>query len=557
MGSEHGSPDESPVHRVWIASFLIDRYEVSQEHYAKLVGENPSCFPGPGSPVDTVNWADAALYCNLRSLAEGLEPCYDEETWECDFEASGYRLPTEAEWEYACRAGTDTPYSFDGDARKLSQYGWFKENSSKQTHARGQKKPNAWGLYDMHGNVSEWCNDVYSRTYYRTSSPRNPRGPENGEIRVLRGGAWNYSAESCRSFSRTGENFRVMDACIAESIGFRCVRAVPQEAVSGSTEQKESDPARTGKTGFVYGAIYLEHKTRTGHPETPQRLKAITQRLNESGLLSKLVTLDPAPASLEWLTTVHTPQYVERVRKSCREGAATMDSMDTPISRESYDVAVAAVGGVLSAIDAIMEEKVNNAFCAVRPPGHHALKDRAMGFCLFNNVAIAARYIQKKHKLDKILIVDWDVHHGNGTQEMFYEDPTVFYFGVHRYPFYPGTGSAAERGSGKGLECNLNVPLPAGSGDKEYQKVFREKLVPAALDFHPDFVLISAGFDAHEDDPLGGMKVTAAGFGQLTRIVRELAEEYCRGRLLSVLEGGYSLEGLAESVEAHLRVLME
>ena len=180
-----------------------------------------------------------------------------------------------------------------------------------------------------------------------------------------------------------------------------------------------------------------------------------------------------------------------------------------------------------------------------------------MGFCLFNNVAIAARYIQKKHKLAKILIVDWDVHHGNGTQEMFYDDPTVLYFGVHQYPFYPGTGSAAEKGAGKGLNYTVNAPLPGGSGDKEFRKVFREKLAPAALRFRPDFVLISAGFDAHEDDPLGGMKVTARGYGELTRMVKELAEKCCKGRIVSLLEGGYDLDGLAASVEAHIRALME
>jgi acetoin utilization deacetylase AcuC-like enzyme len=409
----------------------------------------------------------------------------------------------------------------------------------------------------MHGNVSEWCNDVYSRTYYRTSPARNPRGPVNGEIKVLRGGAWNYSAESCRSFSRTGENFRVMDACIAESIGFRCVRVAPQDAAAENSGANGTGAKADGKTGFVYGDIYLKHETAAGHPERPERLKAITSRLKESGLLSKLVTLPPVPASLEWVTTVHTPQYVDRVRKSCPEGAAYMDSMDTPISRESYDVAVTAVGGVLLGIDEIMEGTINNAFCAIRPPGHHALKNRAMGFCLFNNVAIAARYIQKKHKLEKVLIVDWDVHHGNATQEMFYHDPSVLYFGVHQYPFYPGTGSAEEKGAGKGLNFNLNAPLPGGSGDEAYLKVFKEKMAPAARSFGPDFVLISAGFDAHEDDPLGGMKVTAAGFGQLTRIVKELAQECCQGRLVSVLEGGYNLKGLAESVETHLKVLME
>ena len=557
MGSRDGSSDESPVHRVWIDSFFMDRYEVTQEQYLKLVGENPSSFRGARNPVDTVNWTDAALHCNLRSRAENLQPCYDEETWKCDFRANGYRLPTEAEWEYACRAGTNTPYSFGRDARNLSKYGWFKGNSSKKTHPVGQKEPNGWGTYDMHGNVAEWCNDVYAKSYYKESPSRSPRGPGKGDVRVLRGGGWNSGADGCRSSSRTGENFSVIDACITESIGFRCVRTILQDAPPEQAETEENHPREKLKTGFVYDDIYLRHQTGPGHPEKPQRLAAIVQRLKEGGLLPELVTLKPSPASQEWLTTVHTPEYVERVRKSCDQGAQYMDSSDTPISAESYEVAVAAVGGVLSAIDAVMEGKARNAFCAVRPPGHHALKDRAMGFCLFNNVAIGARYIQKKHGLKKVLIVDWDVHHGNGTQEAFYDDPTVLYFGVHQYPFYPGTGSAEERGRGKGLNYNVNVPLRAGSGDKDFEKAFREKLMPAALDFHPDFVLISAGFDAHEDDPLGGMKVTARGYGQLTRIVKGLAETFCKGRLVSVLEGGYSLEGMAESVEAHLKVLME
>jgi acetoin utilization deacetylase AcuC-like enzyme len=185
------------------------------------------------------------------------------------------------------------------------------------------------------------------------------------------------------------------------------------------------------------------------------------------------------------------------------------------------------------------------------------MSDRAMGFCLFNNVAIGTRYIQKKHDLHKILIVDWDVHHGNGTQAAFYDDPSVLYFSVHQYPFYPGTGSQAEKGSGKGLNYTINVPLPAGSTDADYLRAFKDKLEPAALTFSPDFVLISAGFDAHEDDLLGGMRVTAEGFAKLTRIVKQIAEKCCRGRLVSVLEGGYHLEGMAASVEAHIRVLME
>ena len=310
-------------------------------------------------------------------------------------------------------------------------------------------------------------------------------------------------------------------------------------------------------TGFIYDAVYLKHDTGANHPERPQRLTAIVARLEQKGLLKDLVRLKPAPASLEWITTVHTPEYVERVRKSCQEGTGYVDSPDAPASRGSYEAALNAVGGLQAAIDAVMDGRVRNAFCAVRPPGHHALKDKAMGFCLFNNVATAARYIQKKHKLGKVLIVDWDVHHGNGTQAIFYDDPTVFYFSVHQSPFYPGTGSAEEKGTGEGLGFTCNVPLAAGCGDAEYRKAFLEKLKPAAVAFKPDFVLVSAGFDAAKDDLLGQMKVTPEGFAELTRIVKGLAEQYCQGRLVTLLEGGYNLESLAAGVEAHVRVLMQ
>ena len=327
--------------------------------------------------------------------------------------------------------------------------------------------------------------------------------------------------------------------------------------VSRADAQSGAAAKPGARTGFVYDAVYLKHDTGASHPERPERLTAIVERLEQKGLLKDLVRLKPAPASLEWITTVHTPEYVERVRKSCQAGTGYVDSPDAPASRGSYEAALNAVGGVQAAIDAVMEGRVRNAFCAVRPPGHHALKDKAMGFCLFNNVAIAARYIQKKHKLGKVLIVDWDVHHGNGTQAMFYDDPTVFYFSVHQSPFYPGTGSAEEKGTGKGLGFTRNVPLAAGSSDADYRKAFLEKLRPAAAAFKPDFVLVSAGFDAAKDDLLGQMKVTPEGFAELTRIVKRLAEQCCQGRLVTVLEGGYNLESLATSVEAHVRVLMQ
>ena len=310
-------------------------------------------------------------------------------------------------------------------------------------------------------------------------------------------------------------------------------------------------------TGLVYDDVFLDHDTGPGHPERPERLTAIIERLKRDGVYVQLVAIPPASDPVRWIGTVHSPDYVARVKESCARGLTWLDSPDTPISAESYDVAVAAVAGVLGAVDAVADGRVRNAFCAVRPPGHHALADRAMGFCLFNNVAIAARYAQKERGLARVLVVDWDVHHGNGTQEAFYDDATVLYFGVHRYPFYPGTGAGTEAGAGEGMGLTVNVPLPAGSGDAEFAAALEERLKPAALAFRPDLVLISAGFDAHRDDPLGGMALTAAGYARLTRIVMEIADECCDGRIVSVLEGGYDPEGLADSVEAHVRALME
>ena len=557
MGSKDGASDEKPVHRVWIDPFLMDRFEVIQEEFRKYQLPDPSHFKGPKRPLEQINWTDATLYCNERSRAEGLEPCYDEENWQCNLQANGYRLPTEAEWEYACRAGTSTKYSFGNNVRNIEAHAWFAETSAGATHPVGQKKPNPWGLYDMHGNVAEWCHDYYAQDYYKQSPQRNPQGPTKGKERVLRGGAWNSGADSCRSSYRASDP-SINDTCLAsDAIGFRCVRNAPNNPSAGPNPNENNPGQGQAKTGFVYDDIYLGHKVTPGHPEMPERLTAIVDRLKGTGLYPQLHQFSPKPADLEWITVVHSRQYAEHAKKSCQDNTGYLDSMDTPISAKSYEVALVAAGGVLCAIDAVMQKKVRNVFCAVRPPGHHAMSDRAMGFCLFNHVAIGTRYVQKKHNLPKVLIVDWDVHHGNGTQAAFYDDPSVLYFSVHQYPFYPGTGSAAEKGTGKGLNSTINVPLPAGSTDADYLKVFEEKLKPAALAFAPEFVLISAGFDAHEDDLLGGMRVTTQGFARLSRIVKDIAEKCCEGRLVSVLEGGYELDALAASVEAHIRVLME
>jgi len=311
------------------------------------------------------------------------------------------------------------------------------------------------------------------------------------------------------------------------------------------------------KTGFVYHKDYLKHLTGPRHPERPERLEGIIKSIENNSLMSKLIKIEPVKAELEWVMEIHTQDYVEHVKDSCERGEIFLDSGDTGICRDSYEVALLAVGGCLKAADAVMEGKVNNAFCAVRPPGHHAEKEQAMGFCIFNNIAILARYLQKKYGLCKILIVDWDVHHGNGTQNAFYNDDSVFYFSIHQFPHYPGTGIGSEKGDGKGLGYSLNVPVSYGAGDKDYIKAFKEILEPNALQYKPDFVLISAGFDAHSNDPLSGICLSEKGFEVITKIVKEIADECCKGRLVSVLEGGYDLDALVRSVNVHISGLME
>jgi acetoin utilization deacetylase AcuC-like enzyme len=312
-----------------------------------------------------------------------------------------------------------------------------------------------------------------------------------------------------------------------------------------------------GKTGLIYDPRYLDHDMGAGHPESPQRLRAIMQRLEQSGVAAALARIEPRKAEDEWVTLVHQPKYVAFLNQQApAQGRLSLDA-DTSMSPGSLAAAYLAAGAALAGVDAIMAGRAQHVFCAVRPPGHHAEADRAMGFCFFNNVAIAARYAQKRYGLRRVLIVDWDVHHGNGTQHSFDEDPSVLFFTTHQYPHYPGTGRATERGTGAGEGFTINVPMEAGEGDDEYRTVFQKVLVPAADAFKPELVIISAGFDAHRDDPLASMGLTETGYADLTAIVSGIAVRHCGGRLLSSLEGGYNLKALSMSVERHIRVLME
>jgi len=309
------------------------------------------------------------------------------------------------------------------------------------------------------------------------------------------------------------------------------------------------------KTIVVYDPLFLGHDTGPGFPESPDRLRWLMNNLPEG--IEKVrpdKEIDPLP----WIRTVHKEGYLEEVRKACADGEEYLGSSDSPISRDSYDVAVHAVAATLTAVDSVMLGRARNAFAAVRPPGHHAMPDSAKGFCIFGNAAIAARYAQKKHGIDRVMIIDWDVHHGDGTQEIFYEDPSVFFFSVHQYPFYPGPSGAAENtGAGEGKGFTKNVPLATGSGDQAVLAAFRSELTEAFRKFKPELVIISAGFDAHEADPLGGLGWTSGVYGELTRIVRGLAREQGHERIVSVLEGGYSKRGLTEGVRSHLEALAE
>jgi acetoin utilization deacetylase AcuC-like enzyme len=311
-----------------------------------------------------------------------------------------------------------------------------------------------------------------------------------------------------------------------------------------------------GRSGLVYHPAYLEHDMGAGHPESPNRLRAIMRQLEQSGTADRLARIEPRKAEDEWITLVHRPSYVASLNEHAPTSGRVSLDPDTSMSPGSLRAAYLAAGGALAAVDAIMNKQVDHVFCAVRPPGHHAEAGRAMGFCLLNNVAIAARYLQKKYAVKRVLIVDWDVHHGNGTQHIFDDDPSILFFSTHQYPHYPGTGRATERGKGAGEGFTINVPMEAGEGNEEYHAIFLKSLVPAADEFKPEFVLISAGFDAHRDDPLASMNLTEAGYADLTGIVADIAKRHADGRILSSLEGGYNLTALASSADVHIQALL-
>jgi acetoin utilization deacetylase AcuC-like enzyme len=311
------------------------------------------------------------------------------------------------------------------------------------------------------------------------------------------------------------------------------------------------------KTGFVYSPEFKKHITGAGHPERPERTEVVHASITKAPFAAELTDLKPTPATHQDLVRCHTAEYIETAKRDVMAGAGLLSTGDTNICRDSYDVALLAAGGVIGAVDQVCRGELKNAFCAVRPPGHHATPTHGMGFCLFNNIAIGARFAQAKHGIKRVLIVDWDVHHGNGTQDIFYSDETVLFFDTHQSPLYPGTGAANEIGSGKGAGFTINCPFPAGTGGATILEAYAQKLLPAARAFKPELVMISAGFDSRLGDPLGSFRLTDEDYIQLTQFVMKIAGEFAQGKIVSVLEGGYSLDGLAKAATAHAGALAD
>ena len=324
---------------------------------------------------------------------------------------------------------------------------------------------------------------------------------------------------------------------------------MPQEA---RTRQRTTSPAATV---VVADPCFVLHEPGPAHPESPARYRAVENVLSLPRLAGRLARVAPRQASEDDLHLVHSRAYLATVRHDIARRSAALSTGDTGLGARSMEVAEWAVGAALTAVDEVFAGHARNAFAAVRPPGHHATASRGMGFCIFNNVAVAARYARRQYGVERVLVVDWDVHHGNGTQDIFYQDGAVFYFSTHQSPWYPGTGSADETGAGAGRGTTLNCPLHAGAGHSEVLAAFRKKLLPAMAAYKPDLVLVSAGFDARKGDPLGRLQLHDEDFAELTALVLEIAAESAGGRLVSVLEGGYNLSGLAAGLEAHLAAL--
>ncbi|QDU60803.1 Histone deacetylase-like amidohydrolase [Planctomycetes bacterium Pan216] len=309
-------------------------------------------------------------------------------------------------------------------------------------------------------------------------------------------------------------------------------------------------------TFLYYSSLFQQHETGAHHPERPARVRGVWQRLEDAGLTEQCTLTRAAPLTHSDVTQVHDEDVVHRLEQMAARGGGQLDA-DTVMSERSLEAALLAAGSAVSAVDAVLTGHDTNAFCLIRPPGHHATPHHSMGFCLVNNVALAAQRALDHHQLDRILIVDWDVHHGNGTQDVFYEEPRVTFFSSHRFPFYPGTGRMTETGRGDGLGTTFNLPVAYGTPVERYLDRFRSMLDDAVTRCRPDLVLVSAGFDAHRDDPIGSLDLETEHFGALSRLVNEVAREYCQGRLVSLLEGGYNVEALADSVVVHVKELLQ
>ena len=313
------------------------------------------------------------------------------------------------------------------------------------------------------------------------------------------------------------------------------------------------------KTGFLHDERYQLHLTGDYHPEMPERLNRVYRGIKEAGLLEKLIQIKASRADMKWIEQVHDERYILRFEAACLSGKSMFDSPDNQMCYDTYETALLAVGGILDAAGRVMEGKLDNAFCAVRPPGHHAEGAKAMGFCYFNNVAVAARYLQNHYDVQRVGIIDFDVHHGNGTQAIFEQDPNVYYYSIHEHPSfaYPGTGREFESGKDFGYGYTKNSPVLPGQGDEDYKRLIQSDLLPAFKNFNPEIILVSAGFDAHEDDDMSDMKLSTDGFTWIMENIVELARHSAKGRIISVLEGGYSLARLPELAANHVKILLK